>query len=109
MEETACRLNVCCPEQLAAAREFAKEVKAEESFEEQLKTLQAIGTNMKGDEVILTSDLAPYGFNWAIMRDGTCVYNGGLLFSAPGDWGGGAPNFSVNVDAVEKPEWRIHS
>jgi len=102
-------LDVRCQEALDEAKTFAKSLGALENLEEQIAHLEKIGTNMKASSIVITKDFAEHGFNWAIIRDGECVYNGGLLFCPPGDWGGGPPNFSVNIDPSSKPEWRIHS
>jgi len=74
-----------------------------------LEVLKNLSTNYKG-VVELYNDFSPLSFNWGIIRgDGTCPFNGGMIFHGPHDgFGSGeAPTFSVCLN----PEhgWSLHT
>ena len=78
------------------------------SLKENLDRLENIATNL-GGVLHLGCDFAPYSFTWAVVRDGACVYNGGLIYHGQHDRGGdgGGPTFSVSVEPCDG--WQIHS
>lgn len=60
--------------------------------------------------VDLRRDWAPLSFRWvAYHRDGTCFYNGGLVFHGEHDrfGDGGMPTLSVSL--LRQAGWEIHS
>jgi hypothetical protein len=79
------------------------------SWERCLECLKNLAANYKA-YVDVYVDFSPLSFNWGLIQEnGTCPYNGGLIFHGPHDgFGSGeAPTFSVSIS----PEhgWSIHT
>lgn len=79
------------------------------SWERSMEVLKNLGTNLKG-RVEMGVDFSPLSFTWGIIReDGSCPFNGGLIFHGPHDgFGSGeAPTFSVCL--TPEHGWSIHT
>ncbi len=78
------------------------------SWDDCWKTLKNLSINLKG-KLELVQDFAPMSLAWAIIReDGTCSFNGGLIFHGGNEeWSGGFPTLAVTLDNVTG--WSIHT
>jgi hypothetical protein len=62
-------------------------------------------------ETIIGKDFAPRSFEFARMKEGRCIINGGIIFHGAHDGGGNgsSPSFSVSISNNNKSRWELHT
>lgn len=101
------------PEHFAQVLEFALQNKCAGQLGDKLDYLAHYGGNNPGENICeLHKDFAPYSFEFLMKHpDGTRWFNGGLIYSGPGQpLDGSAPALTVGIGIdSSKHGWSIHT
>lgn len=62
-------------------------------------------------ETVIGKDFALRSFEFARMKEGRCIINGGIIYHGPHDgFGSGlAPTFSVSLSNNKSNNWQLHT
>ena len=86
---------------LAYAKSQPKETKR--TFLRSISTINRLKRNLETDEVHIYPDWVDHSFGWSFIKDGKCVYNGGMILH------GFQQTFSVELNPKSYPHWSIHT
>lgn len=104
-------LDIKCPDYLAQVRQFAQAVGAADELEDKLDYLATYGGTPDFTRCELHTDFAKNSFEFVIYKDDLRWFNGGLIYSGPGQpLDGSFPALTVGIGIdSSKHGWSIHT
>lgn len=104
-------LKIECADYLAEVETWAKENGCIDKLESRLDYLRNYGGAPDFTECYLYKDFAPHSFEFVIEREGKRWFNGGLIYSGPGQpLDGSFPALTVDLGpSGREHDWSIHT
>lgn len=88
---------------------FAQRTGQLKQFKQVWQRLVNMGKSWNNATVSIGKDFAPYSFGFALIENGKCVLNGGMIYHGPHDGfgDGSAPTFSVSLSNSQRTiQWK---